>query len=97
MIGMFPGAIGEIFHIFFWPLILEAISFIVEICFIYPFYYTWGKISNRWHLFLGFGYAISVIFQTGFIDMIASGMLTPGTSISYTGSGVLTMRFSYSL
>ena len=71
MIGMFPGAIGEIFHIFFWPLILEAISFIVEICFIYPFYYTWGKISNRWHLFLGFGYAISVIFQTGFIDMIA--------------------------
>jgi cytochrome bd-type quinol oxidase subunit 1 len=98
MIGLFPSAISEIFHIFWWPIFFEAITFILEILFLYTFYYSWGKIPDRWHQFLGFGFAITIIFQTAFINMIASGMLTPGTpTIDYVGNGNLTMSLQDAL
>ncbi len=91
-IVLYPVFVSELFHIYWWPLFGEAIAFALEIVFLYTYWFTWDKISNRWHQFLGYGYAISVFIQTLFINMVASGMLTPGTDgIVWGESGIITM------
>jgi cytochrome bd ubiquinol oxidase subunit I len=91
-ISLFPTFSGVAFHIYWWPLFAEAILFVVEIFFLYTYWFSWDKISNGWHQFLGYGYAVSVFFQTLMINTLASGMLTPGTDQVVWGStGILTM------
>jgi cytochrome d ubiquinol oxidase subunit I len=91
-ISLFPVFASEAFHIYWWPLLAEAITFGFEIFFLYTYWFSWGKISNRWHQFLGYAYAIDVFFQTLFINTLASGMLTPGaSSITWGDSGFFTM------
>ena len=95
MISLFPSVISTLFHIYFWPLVFEALTFLIEIFFIYTYYFLWNKVSRRWHQVLGYGYAITVVLQTFLIDMLAGGMLTPGgTSIQFGSSGTLTMSFA---
>lgn len=93
-ISLYPAFASNLFHIYWWPLLIEAVLFALEIFFLYTYWFAWNKISNFWHQFLGFGYAIAVFFQTLLINMVAGGMLTPGDSISWTSSGLLTMDWS---
>jgi cytochrome bd-type quinol oxidase subunit 1 len=91
-ISLFPVFATEAFHIYWWPLLAEAITFGFEIFFLYTYWFSWGKISNRWHQFLGYAYAVDVFFQTLLINTLASGMLTPGASpITWGDTGLLTM------
>ncbi|MFX1339076.1 MAG: cytochrome ubiquinol oxidase subunit I [Promethearchaeota archaeon] len=90
-----PNLAVILFHIYFWPLFLELILFFLEVFFLYTYWFSWDKIKIRNHQILGYGYAITVFFQTFFINMVASGMLTPGSSnISFGSSGFFTMAWN---
>ena len=91
-IALFPVFASQAFHVYWWPLFAEAILFATEIVLLYSYWFGWKKLSKRKHQLLGYGYAVSVFFQTLMINMLASGMLTPGIdSISYGSSGLMTM------
>ena len=92
-ISLYPDFASNLFHIYWWPLLAEAITFALEIFFLYTYWFTWNKISNTWHQILGYGYAITVFVQTYLIDMVASGMLTPGDSITWGKAGLMPMGF----
>ena len=94
-IALFPTFASNAFHIYWWPLLVEAILFAIEIVFLYTYWFSWKKLNKRWHQVLGYGYAVSVFFQTLMINMLASGMLTPGfENIQYYGSGLMTISLS---
>jgi cytochrome bd-type quinol oxidase subunit 1 len=91
-ISLFPTFASHAFHVYWWPLLAEAILFGVEIFVLYTFWFAWDRIGERWHLALGVAYILDVFFQTLSIDMLASGMLTPGVNtITYTGPGIFTI------
>lgn len=91
-ISLFPTFASHAFHVYWWPLLAEAILFGVEIFVLYTFWFAWDRVSERWHIALGFAYILVVFFQTLSIDMLASGMLTPGIStLTYTEGGILTI------
>ncbi|MDD1678158.1 MAG: cytochrome ubiquinol oxidase subunit I [Methanomicrobiales archaeon] len=91
-ISLYPVFVSEAFHIYWWPLLIEVFTFAFEIFFLYTYWFSWGKISNRWHQFLGYAYAIDVFIQTLMINTLSSGMLTPGKSaITWGSTGLLTM------
>jgi cytochrome d ubiquinol oxidase subunit I len=90
--ALFPRFSSEIFHIYWWPLLFEAIAFGLQICFLYSYWFSWDRVSTGWHQFLGYGYAVAVFFQTLMINTVATGMLTPGaSSISWGQTGLFTM------
>jgi cytochrome d ubiquinol oxidase subunit I len=94
-ISLFPVFAMDWFRVMWWPFLIEAILFATEIVFLYTYWFSWDKIDRRWHQVLGFGYAISVFFQTLMINMVAGGMLTPGvTEINFIGSGLLSIPFA---
>ncbi len=94
-ISLFPAFSSYIFHVYWWPLLIEAVTFGLEIFFLYTYWFSWGKISPKWHQALGYAYAIDVFVQTLMINTIASGMLTPpSTGIVFDSSGALLMPIS---
>ncbi|HTY52076.1 MAG TPA: cytochrome ubiquinol oxidase subunit I [Methanomicrobiales archaeon] len=91
-ISLYPVFASEAFHIYWWPLFLEALAFGAEVFFLYGYWFSWDKIGNRWHQFLGYGFAVSVFIQTFLINTLAAGMLSPGSDqISWGSTGLLTM------
>jgi cytochrome bd-type quinol oxidase subunit 1 len=94
-ISLYPTFAKELFHIYWWPLLLEAIAFALEIFFLYTYWFTWDKIRPGWHQFLGYGYAVDVFLQTLLINMVAGGMLTPGgDTIAWGQTGLMPMAWS---
>ncbi len=93
--GLFPVFTQNIFHIYWWPLFIEALTFAGEIFFLYSYWYTWDRISDGWHQFLGWALAVDVFLQMLMIDTLAAGMLTTGDSTIVWGySGILTMAWN---
>ncbi len=91
-LSLYPVFATEIFHIYWWPLLIEAFTFAFEIMFLYTYWFSWDRISSRWHQVLGYGYAVSVFVQTLMINTVASGMLSPGaSSITWGQTGFFTM------
>ena len=91
-ISLYPTFATQGFHIYWWPLLVEAILFGIEIFFVYTLWFTWGRIRGAWHVFLAVGYALSIYFQTLAIDTFVSGMLTPGEkTITWGAPGLLGM------
>ncbi|HOC83060.1 MAG TPA: cytochrome ubiquinol oxidase subunit I [Methanoculleus sp.] len=91
-ISLYPTFAAQGFHIYWWPLLVEAILFGIEIFFVYTLWFTWGRIRGAWHVFLAVGYALSIYFQTLAIDTFVSGMLTPGEkTITWGAPGLLGM------
>ncbi len=90
--SLFPQFSSYIFHIYWWPLLIEAFAFAFEIFFLYAYWFSWDKIKPLWHQILGYAYAADVFIQTLMINTIASGMLTPGSKdIVFGGSGISLM------
>ncbi len=79
-IALFPQFASYAFHVYWWPLLAEALTFGFEVLFLYTYWFRWDKMSKRWHQVLGYAYALDVFFQTLLINMLASGMLTPPSS-----------------
>ena len=91
-ISLYPTFATQGFHIYWWPLLVEAILFGIEIFFIYTLWFAWGRIAAAWQIFLAVGYALSIYFQTFAIDTFVSGMLTPGAeTITWGEPGLLGM------
>ncbi len=73
-----PTAISSLIHnfMFFWA--IEWVVFLVEIAFAFLYYYSWGKVSQKFHLQLAWLYfgisAMSLIIINGILTF----MLTPG-------------------
>ena len=94
-IALFPVFVTDWFRVMWWPLLIEAFLFAIEIVFLYTYWFSWDKIGKHKHQVLGYGYAIAVFFQTLMINMVAGGMLTPGvTEISFSGTGLLSIPFA---
>jgi cytochrome d ubiquinol oxidase subunit I len=92
--GLFPVLTQNAFHIYWWPLFLEALTFAGEIFFLFSYWYTWDRISPTWHQFLGWALAMDVFFQQLFINTLAAGMLTTGApAITWGETGLDTMPF----
>ncbi len=90
--SLFPQFVTYAFHVWWWPLFFEAITFGMEILLLYTLWFSWGRINKIYHQGLAFAYAIDVFIQVWLIDTIAGGMLTPDNSaINFTQQGIFTM------
>lgn len=63
----------------FWALFLEAITFVLTILYLFPWYYTWDALAGfKWvHLSLGLALIVVAELQQAMIDVVAGFMLTP--------------------
>ncbi|CVK34234.1 cytochrome ubiquinol oxidase subunit I [Methanoculleus bourgensis] len=94
-IALYPTFATQAFHIYWWPLLVEAILFGVEIFFVYTLWFTWARVGAAWHVLLAIGYPVSIFFQTLAIDTFVSGMLTPGAkTITWGAPGLLGMPWA---
>lgn len=63
----------------FWPLVLEAITFVLTILYLFPWYYTWDSLARFKPVHVSLGLALLVVanLQQSMIDVMAAYMLTP--------------------
>ncbi len=68
-----------IFRITFWPFVMEALSFVLYILYLYTWYYTWDTLKGYRALHLSIGYLLMFVAWTQqfMVDVVASYMLTP--------------------
>jgi len=74
-----PAGTGALIHIFVWGWATEWVFFVLEIFAILAYYYTWNKVSDNTHLFLGWLYFIGAWMSLAIIAGIIAFQLTPGT------------------
>ena len=74
-----PGAIASLIHNYVWGWAIEWTFFVVEIVAALVYYLTWGKISKRAHLMVGWIYFVAAYLSLVIINGIITFMLTPGT------------------
>lgn len=69
----------ELVRVTFWPFALEAVTFVIEIVFLFPWYYTWRSMRRHQaaHLSLGLALVVAAQWQQAFIDIVAGYMMTP--------------------
>lgn len=73
-----PAAVSKLVHIFVFAWAVEWVFFLTEIVALFFYYKTFGRISNRTHLTLGWIYFISAWLSLFVINGIIDFMLTPG-------------------
>ena len=63
----------------FWPFVIEAFTFLVQVAGAYLWYYTWDRMRpyKPLHIAIGMFLAIDSFLQVLMIDIVASYMLTP--------------------
>ncbi len=73
-----PAAISSLIHnfMFFWA--IEWVVFLVEIAIAFFYYYSWGRVSRRFHLQLAWLYFGIAFLSLVVINGILTFMLTPG-------------------
>lgn len=66
-------------RIAWWPLVIEAFAFIMQVSLTYLWYYTWDPLRKfkALHMAMGGLLAIASFIQVYMIDLVASYMLTP--------------------
>ncbi len=73
-----PGAISSLIHNYVWGWAIEWVFFILEIVAALVYYGTWGKISKKAHLMVGWLYFIGAYGSLVVINGIITYQLTPG-------------------
>ena len=76
-----PETTSVLIHLFLWAWATEWVFFLVEIIAGYIYYYSWGRVSDRVHCFIGWVYAISAFLSLVLINGIITFMLSPGESL----------------
>ncbi len=78
---LWPLFWGTIMRIAFWPMVMEAASFILWVLYMYTWYYTWDALRDfrALHISLGFLLVFVSWSQQFMVDIMASYMLTPTT------------------
>jgi cytochrome d ubiquinol oxidase subunit I len=63
----------------FWPFVIEAVTFLLQVAGAYLWYYTWDRMRpyKPLHIAIGLFLAIDSFVQVLMIDIVASYMLTP--------------------
>lgn len=99
-IGAATGSLGEFGLLLFWPnflelagkyyfapFFLEMFAFMAEVVFVYLFYYTWTRVSPRFHIFLGVMVVIG-LFLSSMLILSANTLMTypPGLESTYDPS-----------
>lgn len=73
-----PQGTSALIHIFVFFWAIEWVFFLIELASAAVYYYSWGRISDKLHLAVGWCYCIASIATLFFINGILSFMLTPG-------------------
>jgi mono/diheme cytochrome c family protein len=73
-----PTAISALIRTYVWGWAIEWVFFVVEIVAALIYYATWGKISKRAHITIGWIYFVSAYLSLVVINGIVTFMLTPG-------------------
>lgn len=73
-----PVATSSLIHNFVWGWAIEWVFFILEIAAALIYYNTWGKLSGRTHLMVGWLYFIAAWMSLAVINGIVAFMMTPG-------------------
>jgi len=78
LIGLFPDFWSLGVNIFFWPLVMEVVLFLLEGLFLYMYYYTFDRLQGTGgHVAIG---ALAFLFSSGtmiIINGVGGAMLTP--------------------
>ncbi len=83
-----PESTSTLIHNFVFGWAMEWCFFLVEISTAMVYYYTWGRVSNRMHLTLGWIYAGTGFCTLAIINGILTFMLTPGKAwLAVAGTG----------
>ena len=77
-----PEATSALIHNFVFGWAIEWVFFIIEITSAAVYYYTWGRVSDRTHLAVGWIYAISAWLSLVIINGILTFMLTSGRALA---------------
>ncbi len=80
-----PAAISALIHNYVWGWAIEWVFFFVEIVCAIVYYDTWGKISKRAHLLVGWLYFVAAYLSLVIINGIITFMLTPGKWLATHG------------
>jgi cytochrome bd-type quinol oxidase subunit 1 len=73
-----PMATSSLIHAFVWGWAIEWVFFFVEISAAFIYYYSWGRVSRKTHLTIGWIYFIAAWMSLAIINGILTFMLTPG-------------------
>jgi cytochrome bd-type quinol oxidase subunit 1 len=89
-----PESTSTLIHNFVFGWAMEWCFFLVEISTALVYYYTWGRVSDRLHLRLGWIYAGTSWCTLVIINGILTFMLTPGSAwLAVAGTGQEASRF----
>jgi len=79
LVGFWGHFWSVMVRIAWWPLVIEALAFIMQVSLAYLWYYTWDPLRNfkALHMAMGGLLAIASFIQVYMIDIVASYMLTP--------------------
>ena len=89
-----PEGTSTLIHNFVFGWAIEYTFFLIEVTAAAVYYYTWGRVSNRMHLTIGWIYAGSAWLSLVIINGILTFMLTPGQSwLEVAGTGNEASRF----
>ncbi len=73
-----PSGTSSLIHNYVWGWAIEWIFFVLEIVAILVYYYTWDKVSDKFHNFVGWLYFIGAYLSLVIINGIITFQLTPG-------------------
>ncbi len=73
-----PAGTSALIHNFVWGWAIEWIFFVLEIVAILIYYYTWDKVSQKFHNFVAWLYFIGAYLSLVIINGIITFQLTPG-------------------
>ncbi len=73
-----PAGTSALIHYFVWGWAIEWIFFVLEIVAILVYYYTWDKVSQKFHNFVAWLYFIGAYLSLVIINGIITFQLTPG-------------------
>lgn len=77
--ALWPLFWATILRITFWPFVIEALSFILWVAYLYTWYFTWDLLKpyKALHISLGLLFMFDSWLQQAAIDVTGSYMLTP--------------------
>ncbi len=79
LLMLWPLFWTTIMRIAFWPMVMEALSFVLWVLYLYTWYYTWDSLKDFRALHLSIGFLLMFVSwsQQFMVDIMASYMLTP--------------------
>jgi cytochrome d ubiquinol oxidase subunit I len=79
LLMLWPLFWTTIMRIAFWPMVMEAASFVLWVLYLYTWYYTWDTLQDFRALHLSIGFLLMFVSwsQQFMVDVMASYMLTP--------------------